>query len=477
MVVFLSLNEKIAAPATLLRALPKVDRLLASPELQPLIAAHSRQAVRREVRETLAALRRNADGLSAADLAEESIYRRIAAGLARRALPFYRRTINGTGIILHTGLGRAVLAPEAVQALVDLAAYPQRLEIDLDTGQRGGRDEGCAVLLRELTGCEAATVVNNNAAATLLILAAMARGRRVVLSRGEMVEIGGSFRIPEVMRESGAVLVEVGTTNCTHARDYERAIDAETGMILKVHPSNYRIEGFTAEVEIEELVALGRQHGIPVVHDLGSGCLVDLASRGIPGETLLQRSVAAGVDLVCCSGDKLLGGPQAGLILGRQQAVDRCRRHPLFRAVRPGRLIYTALEATLRLYTGGEERAVERVPTLRRLTEPAAPLRRRAQRLARQLDGAAAAVSVVSCASQAGSGSLPTREIASFGVRVMPTHRSVEELAAQLRTADPAVLARVHEGALVFDVRTLADEELPLVAARLRSLLPASPSA
>jgi L-seryl-tRNA(Ser) seleniumtransferase len=464
------LNAQPEFPVSVLRSLPKVDRLLALPEVQALIERHSREEVLREVRQVLAALRGDAGRLSAEDLGEEVICRRVAAGLARRAIPYYRRVINGTGIILHTGLGRAVLAAEAVDALSRGAAHSQRLELDLETGQRGGRDEGCAVLVRELTGCEAATVVNNNAAATLLILAAVARGRRVILSRGELVEIGGSFRIPEVMRESGAVLVEVGTTNRTHLKDYAGAIDGETGMILKVHPSNYRIHGFTSEVEIEELVALGRQHGVPVVHDVGSGCLIDLASRGVPGETMLQRSVAAGVDLLCCSGDKLLGGPQAGIVLGRKAAVELCRRHPLFRALRPGRLIYTALEATLRLYLGGEGRAVERIPTLRDLVAPPAGLRRRAQRLVRRLAGVAADASVVSCASQAGSGSLPTREIASWGVRLVPQDRGIEDLAAELREGDPAILARVQEGALLLDVRTLQDEELPLIAERLQGL-------
>jgi L-seryl-tRNA(Ser) seleniumtransferase len=465
------LNDKQADPA-LLRSLPSVDRLLASPALQPLIAAHSRQEVLREVRLTLAALRRDAEGLTAEDVTADAVCQRVAAGLERRASPYYRRVINGTGIILHTGLGRAVLAPEAVAALVRVAAHPQRLEIDLGSGQRGGRDEGCAALLRELTGCEAATVVNNNAAATLLILAALARGKRVIVSRGELVEIGGSFRIPDVLRESGAVLSEVGTTNRTHLRDYAEAIGDETGMILKVHPSNYRVQGFTAEVEIEELVALARPRGVPVVHDVGSGCLVDLAARGVRGETVLQRSIGAGADLVCCSGDKLLGGPQAGLILGRKEAVERCRRHPLMRAMRPGRLVYTALEATLRLYLGGEEKAIERIPTLRLLLEPQEVLRRRAQRLARRLEGVAASVAVTSCTSQAGSGSLPTRDLASWGVRVRPADDGVEELATELRTGEPAILARVQEDALLFDVRTLSDQELPLIAERLHRLRP-----
>ena len=329
--------------------------------------------------------------------------------------------INGTGVILHTGIGRAVLAPQAAEALAELARHPQRLEIDLETGDRGGRDEGCSVLLRELTGCEDATVVNNNAAATLLLLAATARGKGVVLSRGELVEIGGSFRIPEVMRESGAILVEVGTTNRTHLRDYRDAIDEQTGMILKVHTSNYRVQGFTAEVEIEELVALGRERGIPVGHDLGSGCAVDLESRGIAGEPPLRRSVAAGADLICFSGDKLLGGPQAGIILGRAESVERCRRHPLFRAMRPGRLVYTALEATLRLYwrRGGEGvRARARVAAIDRAGRQPAAAGAPPGPEAGGMSGIE--VSVVRCASQAGSGALPAREIESWGVRVAP---------------------------------------------------------
>ena len=453
------------------RAIPKVDRLLGADEFQPLLAAHSREVVLREIRSVLDELRRDIHRLQAADLGAEAISRRVAKALRLRALPYYRRVINGTGVVLHTGIGRAVLAPQAVEALAELAGHPQRLEIDLETGARGGRDEGCAVLIRELTGCEDATVVNNNAAATLLLLAATSRGKRVILSRGELVEIGGSFRIPEVMRESGSILVEVGTTNRTHLQDYRDALDEGTGMILKVHTSNYRVQGFTAEVEIEDLVALGREHGVPVGHDLGSGCAVNLESYGISGEPLLRRSVAAGADLICFSGDKLLGGPQAGIILGRREHVERCRRHPLFRAMRPGRLVYTALEATLRLYGEGEAAAFERVPALRQLTASAASLRARARRLARRLAALPAiTASVTRCTSQAGSGALPAREIESWGVQVAPVSRSAQELAAELRTGDPAILARIHENAVLFDVRTLDDEELALIAVRLRDL-------
>jgi L-seryl-tRNA(Ser) seleniumtransferase len=476
------------------RALPKVDLLLKSAELKPLIAAHSRTEVRQAVREVLDAMRRDA-GLG--DAGVEALRERVAAALALRARPYYRRVVNGTGVILHTGIGRAPLAPQAAEALAALAPHPQRLEIDLDTGSRGGRDEGCARLLRELTGCEDATVVNNNAAATLLLLAAVARGKGVVLSRGELVEIGGSFRIPEVMSESGAQLVEVGTTNRTHLHDYRAALGPETGpaidpaigMLLKVHTSNYRIQGFTSEVAIEELAALGKEHGIPVAHDLGSGCAIDLARHGLAGEPLLRRSVEAGADLVCFSGDKLLGGPQAGILIGRRESIEKCRRHPLFRALRPGRLIYTALEATLRLYGAGKE-AIDRLPVLRQLTVPLEELRERASRLAELLSLSLreprATVYLSQCMSQAGSGALPAQEIPSWGVRIVPNSpyvpipiapalRSAQDLAAALRTGDPAILARIHDDGVLFDVRTMSDEDMDLVAARMRELAAEEP--
>jgi L-seryl-tRNA(Ser) seleniumtransferase len=455
-----------------LRAIPKVDRLLAAADFARLLAAHPRSAVVAGLREILDQVRAELFAGGDPDVAAAVLAARVERRLAERALPSYRRVVNATGIVLHTGLGRAALAEEVMAALAETAPFAQRLEIDLASGERGGRDEGCAELLRELTGCEAAAVVNNNAGATLLVLAALARGRQVVLSRGEMVEIGGSYRIPDVMEESGARLVEVGTTNRTHLEDYRRAIGPETGMLLKVHPSNYRIEGFTAEVEVEDLAALGREHGVPVVHDLGSGCLIDLARFGLAGETVLRRSVAAGVDLVCCSGDKLLGGPQAGILLGRKEAVERCRRHPLFRALRPGRLIYTALEATLRLYQAGEATALARIPVLRTLLEPQEALRRRARRLQRVLAGLTGAeAALVPCQSQAGSGSMPARDLPSWGVRLRVEGRDSVNLAAGLRTGQPAILARLQEGALLFDVRTLDDPEVPWIGERLRELV------
>ncbi len=453
--------------AASLRSIPKVDHLLLDESFESLASAVPRPRLLDAVRESLDAVRRElvlgslpADGVSPAAIAA-----RVAEHLTNEARPYYRRVLNATGVVLHTAIGRAVLPHEAVDALNATAGASQRLEIDLETGGRGGREEGCAALVRRLTGCEAATVVNNNAAATLLILAALARGKKVVISRGELVEIGGSFRIPEVMEESGAVLTEVGATNRTHLRDYERAIGPETGLLLKVHTSNYRVIGFTGEVTIEELVKLGRERGVPVVHDLGSGCLIDLAARGLPGESLVQESIAAGCDLVCWSGDKLLGGPQAGIIAGSAEAVDRCRRHPLMRAFRPGRLAYTALEATLKLYLDGEASAVERIPTLRRLLLDLATLEDRAERLAhalRQIPGLTVAVAPSS--SQAGSGSLPAREIPSWGVNVVCPTVSAGALADRLRTGDPSVLVRVHDDAVWLDLRTLEEEETPLIA-------------
>jgi len=486
----------------LLRRLPKVDRLLDAAELEPLLAAHPRPVVLSELRALLDALRDEIRQGQAdpGDVDPRSVAARLAVRLVRRARPFYRRVINGTGVVLHTGLGRAVLAPEVADAVGAVSRHPQRLEIELDTGERGGRDRGCAELVCRLTGAEAATVVNNNAAATLLILAAFARGRRAVVSRGELVEIGGSYRIPDVMEESGALLAEVGTTNRTHLRDYRRAIErfgvagAENGLagepgvglLLKVHTSNYRVVGFTSAVGVSELVALGREHSIPVVHDLGSGCMVDLvievgsAEEGGDGEgpsrrpltswgeTLVRDSLAAGVDLVCFSGDKLLGGPQAGIIVGRKEAVDRCRRHPLFRAIRPGRMVYTALEATLRIYEAGEDQARLRIPALARMARTPAELGERAAAWAERWQGLAGyAVEAVAVGSQAGSGSVPGRELPSWGLRVVSEGLSAEELARELRTGAPAILPRVMDDAVVFDLRTLEDGELEEVAERL----------
>ncbi len=446
-----------------LSRIPQVDRLLGHPEVAGAIHEHGRPRVVAALRAELGRLRglARAGALDEAELEGTAIVERLRRELAVRGKSSYRRVINATGVILHTGLGRAPLAAEAVAALAATAGGAQRVELDLESGQRGGREEGCVTLLRELVGGEDAAIVNNNAGATLLVLAALARGRRVLLSRGEMVEIGGSYRVPDVMAESGAILTEVGTTNRTRLADYERAFADEVGLILKVHTSNYRIVGFTEEASIDELVALGRERHVPVVHDLGSGSLLDLAAAGIPGEPQVRRSVASGADVVCFSGDKLLGGPQAGVLVGRREAIGRCRRHPLFRALRPGRLVYTALEATLRLYTAGPEAAREKVPALCRLLTPPALLEARARRLARRLASPGTLqAKAVPCTGQAGSGSLPQLELAGWGVRLALAGRSADDLARRLRTGDPAVVARIEDGEVLLDLRSVGEEEL-----------------
>lgn len=455
-----------------LRQIPKVDRLIDS-ELDELLVRYPRKRVLDGLRRLLATVReeilRGDSGAEA--LTVEAIRGRLEVDLERGSRRYYQRVINATGVVLHTGLGRASLAPEAVAALSELSGSPQRVEIDLSSGERGGRDRGCAELLTELTGAEAATVVNNNAAATLLILAALARDREVLVSRGELVEIGGSYRVPDIMRESGARLVEVGTTNRTHAGDYADNIRDSTGMILKVHTSNYRVIGFTAEVEVATLIEIGRERGVAVVYDLGSGCLADLAPHGLGGEDLVRDLIAKGIDLVCFSGDKLLGGPQAGIIAGRAELVETCRRHPLCRAVRPGRLIYTALEATLRLYLGGDEEATERIPALRQLARRVTELEQEATRWAAKLaEVPGLDTTVISCQSQAGSGSLPTRELPSWGLSLAPSWCSSEALAAELRAGRPPTLTRVRDGAVVLDLRTLNDAELASIHQRLTAI-------
>ncbi|MEM7262542.1 MAG: L-seryl-tRNA(Sec) selenium transferase [Planctomycetota bacterium] len=462
-----------APNSDLLRAIPKVDRLLGREEFEALARAHSLTLLTRHLREALDDLRdRGRRGeLAAEEVEPESIHDRVQDALERTAIPVYRRVINATGVILHTGLGRAPLPQRAVDRLAEQAAHPLRLEIDLESGDRGGRDSGCAELLCELTGAEHATMVNNNAAATMLILAALARGKNVILSRGELVEIGGSYRVPDVMEESGAILRAVGTTNRTHAKDYVNAIDEDTGMILKVHTSNYRIEGFTKEVEIDELAEIGRAHNLPVVHDLGSGCLLDLEPRGIIGEPHVSHSLRAGADLVCFSGDKLLGGPQSGLIIGSHDAVEQCRKHPLYRAMRPCRLTYMALETVLRIYREGADRAEEEIPALRRLLSPMPSLEARARQLC---DAIAETPGLDATAeedrSMAGSGSLPAKEIPTWGVRIRSTDGPVSGWAHALRTGEPAILPRVRDDALFLDIRTIEDSEFEAISTRLRAI-------
>ncbi len=458
----------------LLRKLPQVDRLMNSTAMESLVATHSRSLVLSECRALLDSIRANAiAGLAQeSDLEEASILQKLADRLSQRQMPYHRRVINATGIVLHTGLGRAPLADEVTDALVEQLRHPVRVEIDLETGLRGSRDEGCADLLRELTGAEDATIVNNNAGATLLLLSALAENREVLVSHGELVEIGGSFRIPDIMEQGGARLKAVGTTNRTRARDYDQACSANSAMILKVHTSNYRVVGFTEEAEIGELCEVGNSHSVPVVHDMGSGCMVDLASRGLRGESWVRDSLESGCALVCFSGDKLLGGPQAGIIAGSKEMVQKCRKHPLYRAMRPGRMTYIALEQTLRVYLRGEEESIQTIPSLRRVLESPENLEKRQQALLRDLQ----TIDHLDCQpldhdGYAGSGSLPARPIDSRGVQLSSPLLPVQDLARQLRTGEPSILPTVQDDKVILDVRTLEESELAEICARVKEII------
>ena len=422
-----------------LRDLPSVDRLLADEALaaapRSLATAAARVALER-AREAIAA------GADPGDVAVAA-----RAELERLQAPSLQRVLNATGVIVHTNLGRAPLAPSAARRVAELGGSYTNLELDLGSGARGSRQDHVAGLLRRLTGAEGALVVNNNAAAVLLALAAVAEGREVVVSRGELVEIGDGFRIPDVLARSGARMVEIGTTNRTRAADYERAIGPETAAILRVHQSNYRIVGFTASVSTAELARVARNALLPLVDDLGSGSLLDVGD-----EPTASASVAAGADLVCFSGDKLLGGPQAGIVVGRADLVERLRRHPLQRALRADKLTLVALEETLALYAD-PERARREIPVLRMLDEPVEAVRERAERLAGLIGG-----EVEETVARVGGGALPLAELPSAACAIE------ERLAGPLRHGSPPVVGIVRDGRLLLDARTLTADEVDEVA-------------
>jgi L-seryl-tRNA(Ser) seleniumtransferase len=440
------------------RAIPSVERLLRSHAAAPLLARWKRERVVEMIRLVLGDVRRQLDAGGALP-GDEILLGRVAAGLDAAAAPRLQRLVNATGVVLHTNLGRAPLAEAAVEAVASAARGAVNLELDVATGRRGNRDALVEDDLRALTGAEAGLVVNNNAAAVLLAVAALAAGREVVVSRGELVEIGGSFRMPDVMALSGARLREVGTTNRTHAEDYARAIGADTGLLVKAHTSNYRIVGFTASVELAELVAIGRAAAVPVLEDLGSGALVDLSAYGLPSEPVVRDHIAAGADVVTFSGDKLLGGPQAGIVVGRAELIARLADHPLRRALRPDKLTLAALAATLRLYREAPDLR-ESLPVLRWLTRPLGDMeavgRATADRLAARL-GAGHVVTLVRSEAQAGSGALPVTPLESRALAVEHPEHSPEEIAARFRAARPPVLGRIHEGRFLLDLRGIFD--------------------
>lgn len=446
--------------------LPSIDRLLRQPAVASLVIEHGHTRVASEARALLDGLRTQAlaGALQTGAVAPDALADAITLRVEHRLAPRMRAVINLTGTVIHTNLGRSLLADSALQHLLALMTSPNNLEYSLESGGRGDRDSIVEELLCTLTGAQAATVVNNNAAAVLLTIAAMARGKEVIVSRGELVEIGGAFRMPDVMSSAGATLVEVGTTNRTHPQDYERAITERTALLMKVHTSNYAVQGFTTAVDEADLAPIAHARGLPLATDLGSGSLVDLAHWGLPREPLPQEKLAAGCDIVTFSGDKLLGGPQAGLIVGSKEAVGRIRKFPMKRALRMSKLPLAALEATLMLYLR-PERLTQDLPTLRLLTRPTDAIRALAHTLLPAVTHAVEprfAVCVVELMGQIGSGSLPVEKLPSAGLAIAPLQkkgagRALDELATAMRQLPLPVIGRVADDRLLLDLRCLED--------------------
>ncbi len=462
----------------ILADLPSVEEIMQSRPILDVVGLYPRSTVVDVVREVIAELRRSVlsspdmwfpdDTIRKSRIVEESVSR-----VKVRMQPSLHGVINATGIVIHTNLGRAILPETAREQLWEVASRYSNLEVDMATGERGLRYSHVERLLCSLTGAEAAIVVNNNAAAVLLALASLAAGKEVVVSRGQLVEVGGSFRIPEVMEQSGCRLVEVGATNKTHPGDYERAITEQTGALLKVHTSNYRIVGFTAEVSSSELVEIGRKHQLPVMEDLGSGVLVDLSRYGLEHEPTVQETIKAGMDIVTISGDKLLGGPQAGIILGRREWIEKMRKHPLNRALRIDKLTLAALESTLKLYLD-EEKAVEEIPVLRMLTIPLKTLALRAEKIWIDLTmavGDLAEIKVRDDFSQVGGGSMPLEQLPTKVLTIVPKLITVDQLERRLREYMTPIFARINKEQLILDLRTIQDGELPTVSSALVHIL------
>jgi L-seryl-tRNA(Ser) seleniumtransferase len=464
------------------RKLPSVDEVLRSPEAQLWMTQSSRAVVTAAVREVLATTRQAI--LQAADeavldtlpLLLPAILQQVQVRLQEQQMYHLRRLINATGVIVHTNLGRSLLAPSAVANLQEVAESYSNLEYDLQQGERGSRYSHVEEALKTLTGAEAALVVNNNAAAVFLALQALAAGKEVVVSRGQLIEIGGEFRIPDIMRSSGATLREVGATNKTHLRDYAQAISEHTALLLRVHTSNYRIVGFTAEVSAQELVELGHQHQIPVMEDLGSGTLLDLRPFGLSDEPTVPEVVASGVDIVTFSGDKLLGGPQAGILVGKAPYIAAVRRHPLHRAMRVDKFTVAALEATLRLYAD-PELARRTIPTLTMLSMSPQMIATRVRRLRRRLPAAVQAayqLRVIDGTSAVGGGALPLAALPTKLVALRPIFCSVSELERRLRCRHPAIIGRIAQDQYLLDLRTVLERELSEIATALQQLVPPS---
>ncbi len=459
----------------LYRSIPKVDVLLENQAIQEMIERYSRDSVMEAIRAEMDDLRAFIGGCDEEDKAQEQIallVSHIGDAVEKMHTPNMKKVINGTGTILHTNLGRAPISREHMRKAFDIVTGYSNLEYNLEKGRRGERYSHFEKLLCKITGAEAAMAVNNNASSVLLILSSLAKGGEVIVSRGELIEIGGKFRIPDVMTQSGATLVEVGTTNKTHVSDYEENITEETKALLKVHTSNYKIVGFTESVGIDELMPIAKEHDIPVIEDLGSGVLIDLSKYGLTYEPTVQESVAKGADVVCFSGDKLFGGPQAGIIVGKKKYIDMMKKNQLTRALRIDKFTAAALELVLQEYLS-EEQAVQHIPVLRMITEPLDEVARRARSLARTIRSTdiPAKVDVVSCESQIGGGSLPMERIPSMAVAIRPKYESVAALEDQMRHLTVPMIPRTVNDTIMLDVRTIETEDFKLIAAELQELL------
>lgn len=462
----------------ILSSIPKVDDLLNLKEVNELMDSIPRALIMESIREVLGDTRKfilesSDELLRDHKISIDKIAEEIKKKAAKKSKNHLKRVINATGVIIHTNLGRSVLSREAVKAVVDVAQNYSNLEYDLDEGKRGSRYSHVEETIVRITGAESAIAVNNNAAAVLLVLSTLCRNKEAIVSRGELVEIGGSFRVPEVMEQSGAKLIEVGSTNRTHLYDYERAINENTGVILKVHTSNYRILGFTESVSGRELVDLANKKGLPLFEDLGSGSFVDLSEYGVEYEPTVQEAVSAGIDVVTFSGDKMLGGPQAGIIVGKKKYIDMMKKNPLTRALRIDKMTIAALESTLRLYLD-KEKVLKSIPALKMIVMSQDVLKDRARRLLRMIKNNLSGrgeFGIISEHSQIGGGSMPLENLPTFAVYIKPSNISISNLERELRNAETPVIVRTHRDSILFDVRTIAEDEYTIIRDTLVKIL------
>jgi len=462
-----------------LRKIPSVDEILSKPEVADLLKTHPRAVVVEAIRKGLGTLRSEilnkeaSSDLEDALFSFEHLYPIFQREIELQVRPRLRRVINATGVVIHTNLGRSPLHPSALEHMMEISKSYSNLEYDLEMGERGSRYTHVEGILCRLSGAESAMVVNNNAGAVLLALNTMAEGKEVIVSRGELVEIGGAFRIPDVMKRSGALLREVGTTNRTYISDYQEAIGSQTALLLKVHTSNFRVMGFASDTSLQDLVQLGNQYQLPVMNDLGSGCFVDLTQYGLEQEPTVQEAVKTGVDLVTFSGDKLLGGPQTGIILGKKNFLDQIKINPLTRVLRVDKLTLAALESTLLLYLDGD-RAMEEIPTLQMLKVGLDILNKRGKRLLKRLSERIkkrVELSLREDLSQVGGGALPLQELHTIVLALKPIDFSVNRLEESFRKGEPPIITRISKDELILDMRTIFDEEIPLLAAGLEKAL------